>query len=126
MGLTIPASEYKTCMQLASSAYAVLGLTNDLYSWDKESMAAKEAGNVDVFNAIWVIMKEKSVDEGHAKAICRQEIKSYLSEFVNQIDKAKRDSIMSTDIRLYLEALLYSCIGNLVWSMSAPRYYKIQ
>lgn len=111
---------------MASSGYAVLGLTNDLYSWTKEAMAAKEAGSSDVFNAIYVIMKENSVDEERAKAICRQEIKSYLSEFVIQIDKAKRDSIISTDIRLYLEALLYSCIGNLVWSMSAPRYYKIQ
>ncbi|KAF2996753.1 terpene cyclase [Neopestalotiopsis sp. 37M] len=126
MGLTIPESEYKSCMEMASSGYAVLGLTNDLYSWDKEAMAAKEAGNSDVFNAIWVIMRENTVDEEHAKIICRQEIKSYLSKFVDQIDKAKRDSIMSTDIRLYLEALLYSCIGNLVWSMSAPRYYKIQ
>ncbi|KAF5547601.1 amidohydrolase 2 [Fusarium phyllophilum] len=44
MGLTIPDEEYDLCMSLARPGYAALGLTNDLYSWEKEHKAAKDIG----------------------------------------------------------------------------------
>ncbi|KAK8121317.1 terpenoid synthase [Apiospora kogelbergensis] len=123
MALTIPADEYQTCMEMARPGYAVLGLTNDLYSWEKELKAAKQARSNYVFNAIWVIMKEYQADEEEAKGICKQQIRAYMSMFVKVVDRAKGDSTLSRDFRLYLEALLYSCTGNLVWSISCPRYH---
>lgn len=112
-------------MELARSGYVVLGLTNDLYSWQKERDAAERAGQDYVFNAIWVIMKERSVGEEEAKAICADEINRYLSEYCGIVDKTKSDLTLSKDLRAYVEAVKFSCIGNLVWSIYCPRYHDI-
>lgn len=69
MALTIPDEEHEICMDLSRPGYVVLGLTNDLYSWDEENCAAEQAGQDYVFNAIWVIMCEQNVDENEAKSI---------------------------------------------------------
>lgn len=122
MALTIPDDEYECCMKMARPAYAALGLTNDLYSWEKERHDSYKSGLDYVFNAIWVIMKERSVSEPEAKAICCAEIKKHVSNFKQIVEDARHDSCLSTDLKTYLGALLYSIIGNLVWSIYCPRY----
>ncbi|KAF2466571.1 terpenoid synthase [Lindgomyces ingoldianus] len=122
MALTIPDNEYEKCHTLAKPAYAALGLTNDLFSWNKERDAARRAGQTCVFNAIWVIMREKSVTEAEAKMICRAEIRRWISTYRCIVDNAKEDMSLSKDLRTYLEALLLSYVGNLVWSITCPRY----
>lgn len=125
MALTIPDDEYDVCMDLARPGYAALGLTNDLYSWEKERRDAEAAGQDYVFNAVWVIMQEHSVGEEEAKAICADEIKKYGSEFARIVDENRDNMNLSRDVRAYLEAVLWSYIGNLVWSIYCPRYRDI-
>jgi hypothetical protein len=122
MALTIPDDEYEMCMEMARSGYVALGLTNDLFSWDKERHDAELAGLDYVFNAIWVIMKENLVNEAEAKKICCSEIKKYVSTFKQTVEDTKDNPCLSKDVRAYLEALLYSISGNLVWSIYCPRY----
>lgn len=124
MALTIPDKEYELCMELARPGYAVLGLVNDLYSWPKERDAAKRAGQDYVFNAIWVIMRERSVGEDEAKAICADEIRRYTSEYQETVEATRKTIALSKDTRAYLEAVMFSCIGNLVWSIYCPRYHE--
>ncbi|KAI1177039.1 fusicoccadiene synthase [Nemania sp. FL0916] len=125
MALTIPDDEYEMCMEMARSGYAALGLTNDLFSWEKERHDAANSGLDYVFNAIWVIMKERSVSEAEAKKICRVEIKRYISMFQQTVQETKDNAFISKDTRTYLEAVLYSISGNLVWSIYCPRYREI-
>lgn len=122
MALTIPDEEYETCMELARPGYVVLGLTNDLYSWEKERCAAERANQDHVFNAVWVIMQERSVDEDEAKAICAEEIQRYAAKYCQIVEDAKNNKELSRDVRVYVEAVKFSCIGNLVWSIYCPRY----
>ncbi|KAI1735626.1 fusicoccadiene synthase [Xylaria scruposa] len=122
MALTIPDNEYEICMEMARPGYAALGLTNDLFSWEKERHDAMEASQDYVFNAIWVIMKERSVTEAEAKIICCSEIEKYVSTFRQTVEETKHNSCLSQDLRTYLEAVLYSISGNLVWSIYCPRY----
>ncbi|KAF2965249.1 hypothetical protein GQX73_g8313 [Xylaria multiplex] len=124
MALTIPDDEYEICMEMARSGYAALGLTNDLFSWDKERHDATEADLDYVFNAIWVIMKERSVSETEAKKICCFEIKKYVSMFKQTVEETRNNHCLSRDLRAYLEAVLYSISGNLVWSIYCPRYHE--
>jgi hypothetical protein len=122
MALTIPEDEMDLCFELARPGYAALGLVNDLYSWTKEKKTAKDAGQDYVFNAIWVIMKESSVSEGEAVAICREKIADEMSVFNRSlVNIAARG--LSKDTVAYLEAVRYSYIGNLVWSIYCPRYH---
>lgn len=134
MALTIPAEEYDLCMKLARPGYVALALTNDLYSWKKERMAAEAAGRGGdscIFNGIWVIMNSGGLSEledvaaREAKAIeiCREEIRKYVAQYRSIVDDAKsKPDLYSPDLRAYLEAILYTISGNLVWSITCPRY----
>lgn len=123
MGLTIPDNELKPCMKLARPGYIALALTNDLFSWEKEKAEAKAAGHESVFNAVWVIMRERDCDEEEAKKICAEEIKMYVEKAV-AFTEIVRDEVhyVSRDMKVYLEAVLLTISGNLVWSMHCPRY----
>jgi hypothetical protein len=122
MGLTIPSNEYHLCMELARPGYAALGLTNDLYSWEKERQDAERQGQDYVFNIIWVIMKEQSVGEVEAKAICAELVREYIDQYLGIVEETKQNTSLSKDTRTYIEAVLLSIIGNLVWSIYCPRY----
>lgn len=123
MALTIPDDEYEMCMELARPGYAVLGLTNDLYSWEKEKDAAARTHQDYVFNAVWVIMQERSVAEEEAKAICAEEIQKHADKYCKIVEDTKKTQL-SKDVRTYIEAVKFSCIGNLVWSIYCPRYHE--
>ncbi|KAI0456041.1 isoprenoid synthase domain-containing protein [Xylaria acuta] len=122
MGITIPANERDLCMELAKPGYAALALTNDLYSWEKERIAAGNLGQKYVFNAIWVIMEERAVEETEAKKICSDEIRKRMADYERVVETAKNDQNLSKELRKYLEAVLLSCVGNVVWSICCPRY----
>ncbi|KAF2735646.1 terpenoid synthase [Polyplosphaeria fusca] len=123
MALTILEAELDLCFSLARPGYAAISLTNDLYSWDKERKAAEADGVDYVFNAIWVIMKEQSVSEDEAIAICKEETLKYIAEYDDIVGNVK-DFNLSQDTVSYLEAVRYSYIGNLVWSIYCPRYHE--
>ncbi|KAI0812131.1 isoprenoid synthase domain-containing protein [Xylaria sp. FL0064] len=122
MGITIPTHEKDLCMELAKPGYAALGLANDLFSWEKERIAAEKLGQNYVFNAIWVTMQERGVDEAEAKRVCSDEIRKYMADYEQVVQNAKNNESISKDLRKYLEAVLLSCIGNIVWSIYCPRY----
>jgi len=122
MALTIPPAELDLCMRLARPGYAAISLTNDLYSWRKECEEAEAAGLDYVFNAIWVIMRERHCSEEDAIQICKDEIKKHLLEFENSVRNATTMNF-SNDTLAYLEAVRLSHVGNLVWSIYCPRYH---
>lgn len=122
MAITIPDHEYELCVELARPLYIALGLVNDLYSWEKERDTAAEEGQDYVFNAIWVIMNERRIGVDDAKEVCREETMKVMSTYWNTVKAARNNESLSDDLRRYLEALLLSYSGNLVWSIYCPRY----
>ncbi|ETS79805.1 hypothetical protein PFICI_07334 [Pestalotiopsis fici W106-1] len=116
MGLTIPDDEYELCRSLARPAYTAMGLTNDLFSWEMERDMAERLGQDHVFNAVYIIMNEHSVNEDVAKAICAKEVIKLIEDFKRNVSKIKDNTMFSKDLRVYTEALLYSYSGNLAWS----------
>ena len=123
MALTIPEEEMDLCKHLARPAFAALGLTNDLFSWDKERDAARKNGQTHVVNAIWVLMGEMSIPESEAKVVCREKIKESVADCLVKVKEAKSNPKLSLDLRTYVEAIQYSVSGNLVWSLGCPRYH---
>lgn len=122
MALSIPDDELELCMELARPGYAAISLTNDLYSWNKEREDARRAGHDCVYNAIWVIMKERSVGETEAKMVCMKQIKHYIKQYCEIVDKVHSCDWLSDDLKTYLEAVKLSHVGNLAWSICCPRY----
>lgn len=50
-------------------------------------------------------MKERGVEEEQAKEICREEIKKYATKLSRIVDKTKANSMLSRDLRAYIEAV---------------------
>ncbi len=75
MAITIPDREKQACSDLCRSAWTVLVLTNDYFSWDKEYRHATERGRTYFSNVICVIMRERSVSLEEAKEICKAMIR---------------------------------------------------
>jgi hypothetical protein len=99
-----------------------LSLVNDLYSWRKERRDAEAAGLDHVFNAVWVIMWEHDCSEEQAIAVCGERIVEEMSAFNDTLQDLPGRGL-SRDTVVYLEAVRWSYIGNLVWSIYCPRYH---
>jgi Terpene synthase family 2, C-terminal metal binding len=123
MAITIPEKELSLSKELVRPAFAAISLTNDLFSWEKERDAAKRDGVPHVINVIWVLMRERSTTELEAKSMCRVMIKEYVAEYVRIVEETKHSLWFSLDLRTYVEAILYTLSGNLVWSLYCPRYH---
>jgi hypothetical protein len=125
MALTIPLYEIETCMRLARPGYEAISLVNDIYSWRKELIDAKKAGQDYVFNAIWVVMRERKCAEEEAIAFCKDLVLQCIQQFDAGV-AAAQEMGLSHDTRIYLEAVRLSHVGNLVWSIYCPCYNRSQ
>ncbi|KAI1840688.1 hypothetical protein JX266_013095 [Neoarthrinium moseri] len=63
-----------------------------------------------------------AVQVHEAMQICRQLIKDYVSRYLQTMEEIKVNTSISSDLRKYLQAMLYSISGNVVWSLTCPRY----
>jgi fusicocca-2,10(14)-diene synthase/ophiobolin F synthase len=105
-----------------SHAWIAVGLQNDIWSWPKERDAARLHGKDHVVNAIWVLMQEHQTDVDGAMQICRKLIVDHVAKYLDVIEANKNDESISLDLRKYLDVMLYSISGNVVWSLECPRY----
>ena len=113
-------------MSLARPGYYAISLVNDLYSWRKERIEAQRMGQEYVFNAVWVIMRERGCAEHEAIAECEKEIRQYIAAFDGTVNEARKGRPeLSKDAMRYLEAVRLSHVGNLVWSKFCPRYQGV-
>lgn len=120
--LTIPVGELEVCKQLALPAVTAASLTNDLYSYEKEVKEAQRAG-CHLTNGIDVIMREHDCDVEEAKTICQSKIKNVVASFEETITHTRSRDDLSHDLKRFIDVIQYSVSGNLVWSMSCPRYH---
>lgn len=123
MAITIPEEEMELCKKLMRPAWTIVGLQNDLFSWEKEYESAKTMGRSNVINAIWVLMGEHSIAVDEAKKLCRKIITENVTEYLQVLKDNKDNTELSLDLRRYMEAMQYSLSGNAVWSLICPRYH---
>jgi hypothetical protein len=122
LGLHIPGDEIDLCRELTLPAWIAIGLQNDLWSWPKERDTAEKQGKDHVMNALWVLMQEYNCEIEESMGICRKLIKEYVATYLQNVERYKNDTAISADLRKYLSAMLYSISGNVVWSLTSPRY----
>ena len=123
MAITIPEHEMYLCRELMRYAWIAAGLTNDLFSWQKEYDASRRSGRTDVVNAILVLMGEHSITVEEAELLCRRKIKEYVAKYIKVVENTSKRLDLSLDLRKYVEAMQYSLSGNVVWSLLCPRYH---
>jgi hypothetical protein len=122
MALTIPESDVSLATSATSTAFAVVALTNDLFSWERERDAAKRDGMPHVVNAVWVIMGQHSVSADEAKKICHDKIVELVDEYKHTVERFRNDDSVCDDLKKYVEIIQCNVSGNLAWSLSCSRY----
>jgi hypothetical protein len=76
-----------------------------------------------VINAIRVIMGQHSVSEEEAKKLCHGKIFALVQDYKVIVEQYRKDDSVCLDLKRYIEALQYYISGNLVWSLTCPRYH---
>lgn len=122
MAITIPPAALEKMEELMMPAWAAAALQNDIFSWEKERDAARRYGKREVVNAVFVLMGEHSIGEQEALAKLRDITKAYVKEYVEIVEREIGNETLSTELRRYMQAILYSLSGNVVWALSCPRY----
>jgi hypothetical protein len=64
------------------------------------------------------------LDLDDAKKICRRLVRKNLDEYLGVVKQAKERGIYSNDLLRFLDVLIYSVLGNAVWSSGCPRYHE--
>lgn len=123
MGISITENEADLCAELLRPAWLAVGLTTDLFSWEKDHQETIQAGQLDTVNAIWVLMGEHSITEEEAKLLCKEKIKAAVKEYLQVVAKSCNNHNISLGLRRCIKAVQYRISGNVVWSLQCLRYH---
>jgi geranylgeranyl pyrophosphate synthase len=128
MGIHLTSDEEAVLKDIVHPAYAVCGLTNDYFSFDRE-WSEREAMRKDsvapepMKNSVWLCMGWYSLSAEAAKEMVKRETIKYEDEF-NAKRRAfeKANPAHSENIRKCLDGVAQMVVGNVAWSLQCPRY----
>ena len=123
MAITIPEQDIVLCRHLTRSAYIAFTLQNDIYSYEKELNLSKRKGRETIVNAVWLLTQQRSIGVDEAKEICKRETRKYVAEYLDVVKEARESTTLSLDLKRFLEAILLTMSGNVVYSLTCPRYH---
>lgn len=91
-------------------------LTNDLFSFEKER------DDVNVQNAVLVVMREHGCSEAESREILKDRIRVEVANYVRVVKETRTRTDLSDDVKRYIEVMQYTLSGNVAWSTQCPRY----
>lgn len=129
MGLKIDKSDLAIARPVEKNCSKHISVLNDIYSYDKEVIAAKtghkEGGAL--CSSVQILALEADVDATAAKRIlwsmCREWERCHL-KLVAKVEKEKQQQA-SPALRAYMKGLEYQMSGNEQWSQSTLRYIGV-
>ena len=126
MGLVITKEEDVELSKLRIPWSATLALANDFFSFDSEYAELKQSGKKRLKNAVWLCMRWHSINVSAAKAMVRDAAFQYEQQFHELCrDYRKANAPLSEKLERYLLGLQYQVSGNIIWSLSCPRYWPM-
>lgn len=114
--ISIPDEEEALAKELLSPVIRHAFLTNDLFSFEKEK------NDVNCQNAVLVVMREHSCGEEEAREILKERIRLETKNVLRTVKEVKTRTDISNDVKRYIEIMMYTVSGNVVWSQVCPRY----
>lgn len=91
-------------------------LTNNLFSFEKER------DDVNIQNAILVVMREHGCSEAESREILKDRIRVEVANYVRVVKETRTRTDLSDDVKRYIEIMQYTLSGNGAWSTQCPRY----
>ncbi|KAK4459663.1 isoprenoid synthase domain-containing protein [Cladorrhinum samala] len=104
MSLDIPEHKFGLLSELCRPCWVAMGMTNDIYSWDKEKKAADLAGETSLCNSIWVLMEEHGIGKEEAETRCREIIRDNVARFAETVRTIHERKDISRDLAIFVEA----------------------
>ncbi|KAL8972381.1 MAG: hypothetical protein Q9183_000583 [Haloplaca sp. 2 TL-2023] len=101
--------------ELLTPALITASLTNDLFSFEKER------DDVNVQNAVLVVMREHGCSEAEARDTLKDRIRIEVANYVRVVEETRRRTDLSDDVKRYIEVMQYTLSGNVAWSTQCPR-----
>ena len=114
--ITIPEEEEKETEELLGPVWVAACLTNDLFSFEKER------DDVNVQNAVLIVMREHDCSEAESRDIIKDRIRVEVANYVRVVKETRMRRDISDDVKRYIEVMQYTLSGNLAWSTQCPRY----
>jgi hypothetical protein len=123
MGMTLSEEEDAQLAEVVWPCYASLALANDYFSFDREWKEAQNGGPPPT-NAVCLYMRWNGIPMQAAKALVREASNRYEAKFLELCDSFRRNNpLYSEKLDRYLRGLAYQISGNVVWSLTCPRYH---
>jgi hypothetical protein len=105
-------------------AFVVLGVTNDLWSWEKEKRVTRQSGDtLPLINAVQMVMQMQDTAEESAKQRVRDLIREHEEQYCLLRDEYLRRPSTSLSVQKWFQVLELSMAGNALWSIHALRYH---
>lgn len=124
MQITLTPEEDKILQPLRFPCFAVMGLVNDYFSFEREKEETRESGCVPR-NAVNLNMGWYGIDADTAKAKVKHHIIEYEREFLRVYEELRRDnSPLSSTLDMAMKGLAQMLVGLTAWSVNCPRYHK--
>lgn len=125
-GIAMTDEEFADIEDVAFPAYAALGLANDYFSFDRE-YAEREESSADakkepLVNAVWLCMEWSNMDVAQAKELVRTKILFCETEYLSRKSAFLSKNPGSEKFRLCFDGISYIVSGNIIWSLTCPRY----
>lgn len=125
LGMTLTPEEDEKLEDVVYNFYAALGLANDYFSFEREYDEFQHSDATTLTNAVWLYMNWQNVGVETAKNMVREATMTYEKNFLSLCQRFKASQPpVSSKINEYLTSLQHLLSGNVVWSISCPRYHS--
>lgn len=114
--IIIPEEEEKETKELFTPALITASLINDLFSFEKER------DDVNVQNAVLIVMREHDCSEAESREIIKDRIRVEVANYVRVVRETRTRTDLNDDVKRYIEVMQYTLSGNLAWITQCPRY----
>jgi hypothetical protein len=123
-GVVLTPEEMEATGPATYLAFVVLGITNDIWSWEKEKRATqKSRGHNPLINAVQMVMHIQNTDEETAKKVVYEIIRTHEEQYCRVRDEYLTHSQTSPAVKKWFQVLELSIAGNALWSIRAIRYH---
>lgn len=123
LGMTLTEDETEMLAPVVQPCFAALGLANDYFSFDVEYQEFRTSDSSMMTNAVWLYTRWYGVDIPRAKEMVKEQTLAYERRFIQLWQSfIASEPAPSTKLKEYLQALSYQVPGNVIWSLTCPRY----
>lgn len=126
MDLSVTPQELASVQRIEQNCAKHLSVLNDIFSWDKEYLAA-QTGHPEgsaICSAVQVLADESALTPGAAKRILLLMCREWELQHDHLVEQRKLDTVFppSRNLLLYVKGLELQISGNELWSATTLRY----